>query len=158
MAVMGTLSLVNRLCSCIGRNQRLIFNHPLRRGIASCIDPAYGLTDEQKEFQKVAFDFATNEMAPHMTEWDEKEIFPVETMRKAAQLGFGGIYVNPDVGGSGLSRLDTSVIFEALSTGCVSTTAYISIHNMCTWMIDTFGNTEQREKLYVDIGYPVAGW
>uniref|UniRef100_A0A8C8MJ07 short-chain 2-methylacyl-CoA dehydrogenase n=1 Tax=Oncorhynchus tshawytscha TaxID=74940 RepID=A0A8C8MJ07_ONCTS len=107
---------------------------------------AHGLSDEQKEFQKMAFDFAAHEMSPHMAEWDEKEIFPVETMRKAAQLGFGGIYVQPEVGGSGLSRLDTSVIFEALSTGCVSTTAYISIHNMCNWMIDTFGNTEQREK------------
>uniref|UniRef100_A0A670JX93 Isobutyryl-CoA dehydrogenase, mitochondrial n=1 Tax=Podarcis muralis TaxID=64176 RepID=A0A670JX93_PODMU len=101
---------------------------------------------EQKEFQKVAFDFAAKEMAPHMAEWDEKEIFPVETVRKAAQLGFGGIYVQPDVGGSGLSRLDTSIIFEALSTGCVSTTAYISIHNMCNWMIDTFGTEEQRHK------------
>ncbi|XP_026534416.1 isobutyryl-CoA dehydrogenase, mitochondrial [Notechis scutatus] len=75
-----------------------------------------------------------------------QEIFPVETLRKAARLGFGGIYVKPEVGGSGLSRLDTSVIFEALSTGCVSTTAYISIHNMCAWMIDTFGNEEQRLK------------
>uniref|UniRef100_A0A8D2LJE4 Acyl-CoA dehydrogenase family member 8 n=1 Tax=Varanus komodoensis TaxID=61221 RepID=A0A8D2LJE4_VARKO len=117
-----------------------------RRGFVSCIDPSVGLTEEQKEFQKVAFDFAAKEMAPHMAEWDEKEIFPVETMRKVAQLGFGGIYVRPDVGGSGLSRLDTSVIFEALSTGCVSTTAYISIHNMCAWMIDTFGNEEQRHK------------
>uniref|UniRef100_A0A672ZGR9 Isobutyryl-CoA dehydrogenase, mitochondrial n=1 Tax=Sphaeramia orbicularis TaxID=375764 RepID=A0A672ZGR9_9TELE len=114
-------------------------------------NPSYGLTDEQKEFQKVAFDFAANEMAPHMAEWDQKEIFPVETMRKAAELGFGGIYVQPDVGGSGLSRLDTSIIFEALSTGCVSTTAYISIHNMCAWMIDTFGNTEQREKFCPDL-------
>uniref|UniRef100_A0A8C9VXU2 short-chain 2-methylacyl-CoA dehydrogenase n=1 Tax=Scleropages formosus TaxID=113540 RepID=A0A8C9VXU2_SCLFO len=105
-----------------------------------------GLTDEQKEFQKVAFDFAANEMAPHRAEWDEKEIFPVETMRRAAQLGFGGIYVQPDVGGSGLSRLDTSIIFEALSTGCTSTTAYMSIHNMCAWMIDTFGSAEQRHK------------
>ncbi|RLV98155.1 hypothetical protein DV515_00011068 [Chloebia gouldiae] len=85
-------------------------------------------------------------MAPYMAEWDEKEIFPVETMRKAAQLGFGGIYVKPDVGGSGLSRLDTSIIFEALSTGCTSTTAYMSIHNMCVWMIDTFGNEEQRRR------------
>ncbi|XP_053223354.1 isobutyryl-CoA dehydrogenase, mitochondrial [Podarcis raffonei] len=117
-----------------------------RRDIASCIDPTVGLTEEQKEFQKVAFDFAAKEMAPHMAEWDEKEIFPVETVRKAAQLGFGGIYVQPDVGGSGLSRLDTSIIFEALSTGCVSTTAYISIHNMCNWMIDTFGTEEQRHK------------
>uniref|UniRef100_A0A7N6BNV9 Isobutyryl-CoA dehydrogenase, mitochondrial n=1 Tax=Anabas testudineus TaxID=64144 RepID=A0A7N6BNV9_ANATE len=106
---------------------------------------------EQKEFQKVAFDFAANEMSPHMAEWDQKEIFPVETMRKAAQLGFGGIYVQPDVGGSGLSRLDTSIIFEALSTGCTSTTAYMSIHNMCVWMIDTFGNKEQREKFCPDL-------
>ncbi|XP_065711621.1 isobutyryl-CoA dehydrogenase, mitochondrial isoform X1 [Patagioenas fasciata] len=143
-----------------------------RRGIAACIDPSVGLTEEQKEFQKVALDFAAKEMAPHMAEWDEKEIFPVETMRKAAQLGFGGIYVKPDVGGSGLSRLDTSVIFEALSTGCTSTTAYMSIHkdvligpaflpgpcsppvmllllscsSMCAWMIDTFGNEEQRRR------------
>uniref|UniRef100_A0A4W6FP48 Isobutyryl-CoA dehydrogenase, mitochondrial n=1 Tax=Lates calcarifer TaxID=8187 RepID=A0A4W6FP48_LATCA len=119
--------------------------------LCSLLTAAHGLTDEQKEFQKVAFDFAANEMAPHMAEWDQKEIFPVETMRKAAQLGFGGIYVQPDVGGSGLSRLDTSVIFEALSTGCVSTTAYISIHNMCAWMIDTFGNNEQREKFCPDL-------
>ncbi|CAB1347976.1 unnamed protein product [Coregonus sp. 'balchen'] len=146
MAAVGTLSRVARLSSCIGRSRRLIFNSTQSRGIASCIDPSHGLSDEQKEFQKMAFDFAANEMSPHMAEWDEKEIFPVETMRKAAQLGFGGIYVQPEVGGSGLSRLDTSVIFEALSTGCVSTTAYISIHNMCNWMIDTFGNTEQREK------------
>ncbi|XP_075046435.1 isobutyryl-CoA dehydrogenase, mitochondrial isoform X2 [Mixophyes fleayi] len=105
-----------------------------------------GLSEEQKEFQKVAFDFASREMTPYMALWDEKEIFPVETMRKAAQLGFGGIYTHPDVGGSGLTRLDTSIIFEALSTGCVSTTAYISIHNMCVWMIDTFGNDEQRHR------------
>uniref|UniRef100_A0A6J0TL18 Isobutyryl-CoA dehydrogenase, mitochondrial n=1 Tax=Pogona vitticeps TaxID=103695 RepID=A0A6J0TL18_9SAUR len=117
-----------------------------RRSVASCIDPSVGLTEEQKEFQKVAFDFAAKEMAPHMAEWDEKEIFPVDTMRKAAQLGFGGIYVRPEVGGSGLSRLDTSIIFEALSTGCVSTTAYISIHNMCAWMIDTFGTEELRRR------------
>ncbi|XP_063799861.1 isobutyryl-CoA dehydrogenase, mitochondrial [Pseudophryne corroboree] len=117
-----------------------------RRGVASVIDPSIGLSEEQKEFQKVALDFASKEMAPHMALWDEKEIFPVETMRKAAELGFGGIYVHPEVGGSGLSRLDTSIIFEALSTGCVSTTAYISIHNMCVWMIDTFGNDEQRHR------------
>ncbi|XP_046891453.1 isobutyryl-CoA dehydrogenase, mitochondrial [Hypomesus transpacificus] len=151
MAAVGTLCRVARLSSYIARNRRLIFNHIQIRKIASCIDPSHGLTDEQKEFQKVAFDFAANEMAPHMAEWDEKEIFPVVTMQKAAQLGFGGIYVQPEVGGSGLSRLDTSVIFEALSTGCVSTTAYISIHNMCAWMIDTFGNTEQREKYCPDL-------
>jgi isobutyryl-CoA dehydrogenase len=105
------------------------------------------LTNEQKEFQKVALNFAQNEMAPNMREWDEKEIFPKQTMRQAAELGFGGIYIREDVGGSGLSRVDTSVIFEALSTGCVSTTAYISIHNMCGWMIDEFGNETQRREL-----------
>uniref|UniRef100_A0A8C5L4M2 Acyl-Coenzyme A dehydrogenase family, member 8 n=1 Tax=Jaculus jaculus TaxID=51337 RepID=A0A8C5L4M2_JACJA len=116
------------------------------RSLTSCIDPSMGLNEEQKEFQKVAFDFAAREMAPNMAEWDLKELFPVDVMRKAAQLGFGGIYVRTDVGGSGLSRLDTSVIFEALATGCTSTTAYISIHNMCAWMIDSFGNEEQRLK------------
>ncbi|XP_071351881.1 isobutyryl-CoA dehydrogenase, mitochondrial [Trachinotus anak] len=152
MAAVGPLARIARLGSSIRRSQRFFpATGSQRRGVASCIDPAHGLTDEQKEFQKVAFDFAANEMAPHMAEWDQKEIFPVETMRKAAQLGFGGIYVQPDVGGSGLSRLDTSVIFEALSTGCVSTTAYISIHNMCAWMIDTFGNNEQREKFCPDL-------
>uniref|UniRef100_A0A8C2Z0D4 short-chain 2-methylacyl-CoA dehydrogenase n=1 Tax=Cyclopterus lumpus TaxID=8103 RepID=A0A8C2Z0D4_CYCLU len=152
MAAVGPLGRIARLGSSICRNQRLICNRSSqRRGIASCVDPAHGLSEEQKEFQEVAFNFAANEMAPHMAEWDQQEIFPIETMRKAARLGFGGIYVQPDVGGTGLSRLDTSVIFEALSTGCVSTTAYISIHNMCAWMIDTFGNTEQREKFCPDL-------
>ncbi|CAL1615296.1 unnamed protein product [Knipowitschia caucasica] len=152
MAAFAPLRGLTRWGSSICRSQRFILNRTgANRGIASSIDPSHGLSDEQKEFQKVAFDFAANEMAPQMAEWDQKEIFPVETMRKAAQLGFGGIYVQPDVGGSGLSRLDTSVIFEALSTGCVSTTAYISIHNMCAWMIDTFGNTEQREKFCPDL-------
>ncbi|XP_026197289.1 isobutyryl-CoA dehydrogenase, mitochondrial [Anabas testudineus] len=152
MATVGHLGRFSGLMSSMCRSNRLIFNRSSqRRGITSCIDPSYGLTDEQKEFQKVAFDFAANEMSPHMAEWDQKEIFPVETMRKAAQLGFGGIYVQPDVGGSGLSRLDTSIIFEALSTGCTSTTAYMSIHNMCVWMIDTFGNKEQREKFCPDL-------
>uniref|UniRef100_A0A2K5LMU7 Acyl-CoA dehydrogenase family member 8 n=1 Tax=Cercocebus atys TaxID=9531 RepID=A0A2K5LMU7_CERAT len=111
------------------------------RSLSSCID-------QQKEFQKVAFDFAAREMAPNMAEWDQKkkELFPVDVMRKAAQLGFGGVYVQTDVGGSGLSRLDTSVIFEALATGCTSTTAYMSIHNMCAWMIDSFGKKKKRHK------------
>ncbi|KAG7322120.1 hypothetical protein KOW79_014978 [Hemibagrus wyckioides] len=152
MAAASSLWRLVRSASCrINRSRSLIFNSGQRRGIAACIDPSVGLTDEQKEFQKVAFDFAANEMAPHMAQWDEKEIFPMETMRKAAQLGFGGIYVQPDVGGSGLSRLDTTIIFEALSTGCASTTAYISIHNMCAWMIDTFGNDAQREKYCPDL-------
>jgi len=75
-------------------------------------------------------------MKPHMAEWDQNEIFPIDVMKQAASLGFGAIYCSADHGGTGLTRLDASVIFEALSEGCVSTSAYISIHNMCAWMID----------------------
>ena len=69
-------------------------------------------------------------MLPNMAKWDQEQIFPVETMRKCAELGFGAIYCDPEYGGSGLTRLEAAIIFEALSEGCVSTTAYISIHNM----------------------------
>lgn len=96
--------------------------------------------------QRIAAEFAEKEMLPNMMEWDEKEHFPVDAMRKAAGLGFGAIYISDQYGGSGLSRLDASVIFEALSKGCVSTTAYISIHNMALWMIDAFGNHDQKLK------------
>ncbi|XP_073441068.1 isobutyryl-CoA dehydrogenase, mitochondrial [Dendrobates tinctorius] len=150
LAPLTDMALAFRLGSLLSRSLRNVLSGMSAapsRGTASAVDPSIGLSEEQKEFQKVAFDFASKEMSPNMALWDEKEIFPVETMRKAAQLGFGGIYTRPDVGGSGLSRLDTSIIFEALSTGCVSTTAYMSIHNMCVWMIDTFGNDDQRHRL-----------
>ncbi|MCV6575599.1 MAG: isobutyryl-CoA dehydrogenase [Cohaesibacter sp.] len=104
----------------------------------------FALSEEQRAFQQMAADFAMNEMEPHAAKWDEKSIFPIETLRAAAALGFGGIYVKDDVGGSGLSRLDAAIIFEELSKGCTSTSAYISIHNMASWMIDTFANDEQR--------------
>ncbi|SNZ07338.1 isobutyryl-CoA dehydrogenase [Cohaesibacter gelatinilyticus] len=106
----------------------------------------FALSEEQRAFQEMAADFAANEMEPYAKEWDEKSIFPVDTLRAAAALGFGGIYVKDDVGGSGLSRLDAAIIFEELSKGCTSTSAYISIHNMASWMIDTFANDEQRNK------------
>jgi alkylation response protein AidB-like acyl-CoA dehydrogenase len=106
----------------------------------------FALGEDQRAFQDVARQFARDEMEPHAAEWDEKSFFPVETLRKAAELGFGGIYVGDDVGGSGLGRLDAAVIFEELSRGCTSTAAYISIHNMAAWMIDRFGSKEQRER------------
>ncbi|XP_059154358.1 isobutyryl-CoA dehydrogenase, mitochondrial-like [Physella acuta] len=112
----------------------------------SCVDISHGLEEEQKQIQQVALDFAKNELAPNMQKWDEEEIFPVDTMRKAATLGFGAVYCDEKYGGTGLTRLDASVIFEALATGCCSTTAYISIHNMCAWMIDEFANEELRKK------------
>ncbi|KXS14345.1 acyl-CoA dehydrogenase NM domain-like protein, partial [Gonapodya prolifera JEL478] len=105
-----------------------------------------GLTDEQLEFQQTAKKFADTEFAPNMREWDLNEIWPQEAMRKAAELGFGAIYCSPDFGGTGLGRLDASIIFEALATGDVSTTALLSIHNMCAWMIDEHGSVEQKEK------------
>jgi alkylation response protein AidB-like acyl-CoA dehydrogenase len=106
----------------------------------------FDLSDEQRAFQTTARQFAREEMAPSAREWDENEVFPVAALRKAAALGFGGIYVREDVGGSGLSRLDATLIFEELAQGCTSTAAYISIHNMAAWMIDAFAGQAQRQK------------
>ncbi len=106
----------------------------------------FELSDDQKAFQATARHFARDEMMPHARAWDETETFPVEALRAAAALGFGGIYVKDDVGGSALSRLDATVIFEELAQGCTSTAAYISIHNMAAWMIDCFGGDEQRRR------------
>merc|ERR1719228_3083236 len=105
---------------------------------------ASGLTEEQREMQGLAHSFAMNELFPNMAKWDQEEIFPVDVLRSAAHLGFGAVYTRPDYGGTGLSRLEASVIFEALAQGCVSTTAYITIHNMVCWMIDRFGTEAQR--------------
>lgn len=105
----------------------------------------FTLTDDQTAIRDMARDFAAAEIAPFAVEWDERKHFPVETLRAAAALGMGGIYVGEDVGGSGLSRLDAALIFEQLATGCPGTSAYLSIHNMATWMIDRFGNEAQRE-------------
>jgi alkylation response protein AidB-like acyl-CoA dehydrogenase len=108
----------------------------------------FELSEEQRAFQATARSFAREEMMPHARDWDENEIFPVESMRKAAALGFGGIYVKEDVGGSALSRLDAALIFEELAQGCTSTAAYISIHNMASWMIDAFGSTMEHFASY----------
>ena len=106
----------------------------------------FTLSEEQQAFRDLAQDFAENELAPHAAAWDRDCTFPVETLRKAAALGFGGIYVRDDVGGSALTRLDAALIFEGLARGCASTAAYVSIHNMASWMIDTFGGAAQRER------------
>ena len=106
----------------------------------------FDLTEEQRAFQATARQFARDEMMPHARDWDENETFPVEALRQAAALGFGGIYVKEDVGGSALSRLDAALIFEELAQGCTSTAAYISIHNMAAWMIDAFGGDAVRKK------------
>jgi len=107
----------------------------------------FDLSEEQRAFQDTARTFARMEMEPFAREWDENEVFPVETLRKAAALGFGGLYVGEDAGGSALTNLDAVIIYEELAKGCTSTTAYISIHNMAAWMIDRFGAQEQRRRL-----------
>jgi len=104
----------------------------------------FELTEEQRAMQETARAFAREEMMPYAAQWDEEELLPVDTLRRAAELGFAGIYVGADVGGSALSRLDATIIFEELAQGCTSTAAYISIHNMVAWMIDAFGSTELR--------------
>ena len=106
----------------------------------------FALSDDQRAFQATARQFAREEMMPFAREWDENETFPVDALRKAAALGFGGIYLKDDVGGSALSRLDATIIFEELAQGCTSTAAYISIHNMAAWMIDAFGGDAQRRR------------
>ena len=105
----------------------------------------FQLSEEQRAFQDAAREFARNEMLPQAAEWDAQCIFPVEALRKAAALGFAGIYCKEDVGGSALTRLDAAIIFEELAAACPSTAAYISIHNMASWMIDRFGSDEQRQ-------------
>ncbi len=107
---------------------------------------AFSLTEDQIAIRDMAQGFAAETLAPHAVRWDEEKHFPVEEMRQAAALGMGGVYIAEDVGGSGLTRLDATLIFEALSTACPTVAAYISIHNMCAWMIDRYGSDEQRHK------------
>jgi len=102
------------------------------------------LDADQRAFQDTARDFAAATFAPNAAAWDAQGEFPVDALRQAAALGFAGIYVDDAHGGSSLSRLDAAIIFEELSAGCVSTAAYMSIHNMASWMIDQFGNDKQR--------------
>jgi hypothetical protein len=106
----------------------------------------FSLTEDQRAIQEAARAFADAEFAPNAARWDEEKIFPVDVMRRAAELGFAGIYVQEDVGGSALSRLDAAIIFEELARGCVSTAAFLSIHNMASWMIDRYGADELRRK------------
>lgn len=106
----------------------------------------FELSEDQRALQAAAQAFAAAELAPYSAQWDRERHFPVETLRQAAELGFAGVYLSEDVGGAGLSRLDASLIFEALAYGDVATTAYLTIHNMAAWMIDRFGDPELRAR------------
>jgi alkylation response protein AidB-like acyl-CoA dehydrogenase len=106
----------------------------------------FRLTEEQRAISDMARAFAEREFRPHAARWDEEKHFPVAALRAAAALGFAAIYVSDEVGGAGLGRIEAALIFEELATGCVSTAAYLSIHNMASWMIDRFGSMEQRRR------------
>lgn len=105
----------------------------------------FEFSEEQQRFQQLAKEFAEKELAPFAKEWDEQHFFPIATLRKAAALGFAALYVKEDVGGSNLTRLDSAIIFEELATACVSTAAYLSIHNMVAWLIDQYAQPELRK-------------
>ena len=106
----------------------------------------FDLTDEQRQIQEMARAFTADAITPHAAEWDEKHIFPRDTIRAAAELGFGSIYVSEASGGIGLARLESALIMEAMAYGCPSTSAFISIHNMASWMIDSFGSDALKSK------------
>ncbi len=106
----------------------------------------FDLSADQKSMQDMVLAFAREKVTPFAVEWDEKRHLPLDVIRETADLGMGGLYVAEDVGGSDLSRLDSAVIFEALATGCPALSSFISIHNMAGWMIDTYGNDEQRQR------------
>ena len=106
----------------------------------------FELNEDQLAIQDMARAFASDRVAPYALQWDREKHFPVDILQETGPLGMGGIYVREDVGGSALKRLDAVLIFEALATACPSFSAFVSIHNMAAWMIDTYGNDEQRQR------------
>ncbi|MBW4034130.1 MAG: acyl-CoA dehydrogenase [Proteobacteria bacterium] len=117
------------------------------------IDPTspFELSEAQRAIAEMARAFADARLAPHALDWDERKVFPLDVIRETASLGMGGIYVREASGGSGLTRLDAALIFEALATGCPAIAAYISIHNMVAWMIDRYGDQSQRDRFLPDL-------
>src|ERR1700752_4459115 len=106
----------------------------------------FALNEDQAAVRDMAREFAVEKIAPHAIRWDEEKHFPVDVMREAANLGMGGIYIKDDVGGSAMTGFDAALIFEALAPGGPTVSAFISIHNMASWMIDAFGNDTQRRR------------
>ncbi|GGY58007.1 acyl-CoA dehydrogenase family protein [Streptomyces xanthochromogenes] len=104
------------------------------------------LTPDQLALVEVTLDFTEEHLAPHAVAWDREKHFPVDVLRKAAGLGLGGVYVREESGGTGLTRADGVLVFEALATGCPSIAGYLSIHNMVAWMIDRYGDAAQRAR------------
>ncbi len=111
----------------------------------------FELTEDQLAFRDTARQFAEQELAPNAAKWDQEHHFPVDVIKKTGELGFCGLYTPEEAGGLGLSRLDSHLVFEQLSYGCTATTAYLTIHNMCTWMIGSFASPELRDQWCPDL-------
>ncbi|MFN3775819.1 acyl-CoA dehydrogenase family protein [Sphingomonas parapaucimobilis] len=111
----------------------------------------FDLTDEQREIQELARRFTADRITPFAAEWDEKHIFPRDTIKEAAELGFAAIYVSEESGGIALGRMEAALIMEAMAYGCPSTSAFISIHNMASWMIDRFGDADVKSRYLPDL-------
>lgn len=111
----------------------------------------FDLTDDQREIQELARRFTADAITPHAADWDERHIFPRDTIRQAAELGFAAIYVSEEAGGIGLGRMESALIMEAMAYGCPSTSAFISIHNMAAWMLDAFGSAELKARFLPDL-------
>ena len=106
----------------------------------------FQLTEEQLAIQETAQRFTADNITPHAGEWDEKRHFPKDVIQRSAELGFGAIYVSEESGGIGLGRLEAALIMEAMAYGCPTTSAFISIHNMASWMIDRFGGEDVKAR------------
>jgi alkylation response protein AidB-like acyl-CoA dehydrogenase len=111
----------------------------------------FDLTDDQREIQELARRFTADRITPHAAEWDEQHIFPRDTIKAAAELGFAAIYVSEESGGINLGRLEAALIMEAMAYGCPATSAFISIHNMASWMIDRFGSDDVKARYLPDL-------
>ena len=111
----------------------------------------FDLTEDQLAIQDMARKFTADRITPHAAKWDEDHLYPVDVWKAAGELGFGAIYVSEEMGGIGLGRLEAALIMEAMAYGCPATSAYISIHNMAAWMIDTFGSPELKGRFLPDL-------
>ncbi len=106
----------------------------------------FALTEDQLAIQDMARRFTADNITPFAAEWDEKHVFPKDTIKAAAELGFAAIYVSEESGGIGLGRLESALIMEAMAYGCPATSAFVSIHNMAGWMLDRFGSAAVKHK------------
>ena len=111
----------------------------------------FDLSEDQITFQTLAKSFSDKELKPYAAQWDEESKFPVEAIKKAGELGFCSLYASEQFGGMGLGRLDASIVIEQLAAGCTSTTAFMTIHNMATWMVDEFGAETLKEEWCRDL-------